>query len=215
MYLQEKEIIHILRNRDSLLQDISQKRRNIYKDLEYISDEIIWILSMRGHPMEAQMLHRKNDQPQGLDRVREMQEKKEKEYRQELYIHLEALQEERERIQRVWFCYQALPLEQYHVLQKLYVSKRLWVEVEREMGLNHRLMVKTRRDAINNIVMLFESNHTNHEIIEFKFYNQKPEKIREWIKSTVPWQAVMAMESQDVQIKNHDGNARISQTKPK
>lgn len=186
MDLQEAEILNILKNKNELLQSNSERRRDAYTALEYTSEEITKAISLHGRLLGSQEAY-SGKRPHSLAELLEVQKKKEREYQRELFLLLEALDRERERIQRVWLCYQALPLQQYNALKGLYIDKKLWNEIEDEMGLNHRLFVEIRKSAVKNIQKMYISSYTNTNIIEIKYRNRE-EKTKRSKKEEFPGQ---------------------------
>lgn len=205
LYLEESEILNILKYKSDLLRINAAKKREAYQSLEHASDEITKAIALRGRAAGENGLY-KSESPKDLAELLEREKKREKEYRKEMTCLIESLEREKERIQRVWICYQALPLQQYAVLEGIYIHGKLWTEIEQEQGLNHRLLVDIRKKAIENIRKLYASSYTNVNIIQMKYYNKRSEQKKK-TRGQIPGQ--LSLDLQPAGWKEEEENENI------
>ena len=76
---------------------------------------------------------------------------RQKKFQKELIDLMFEVEKEREEIHRVWLCFQMLPKKEYEILQKLYVEKHPYKEVELDSGISHRAFERNRKHAIELI----------------------------------------------------------------
>ena len=77
------------------------------------------------------------------------------------------VEKEREEIHRVWLCFQMLPKKEYEILQKLYVEKHPYKEVELDSGISHRAFERNRKHAIELIQNAYESKWKKEKLLVY------------------------------------------------
>lgn len=163
--LSEKKVIEIIKNQSQMQTNVRKKIIGIYKEMEKAEVESIETVTF--HSALGKLGICKN-QSMDLLKVLEKQKVKERNYNQELQIRLDELQGELYMIQRVWTCYQSLPIAEYEILFELYETNKPWKAVEAEMKINHRTLVRKRKNAIERILQWSRSTMTNAEIIQVR-----------------------------------------------
>lgn len=82
-----------------------------------------------------------------------------------------------ENLHRLYLCSQAIAGDGYEIITRIYVQNEKYKTVEMESGLSHRVFEQKRQQAIRDIQKLYESELTNHQIIELqKKHNHNTKK---------------------------------------
>ena len=89
----------------------------------------------------------------------------------ELTAEILILTADAEGVHRLYLCLQSLTGEGYNIIYRLYVKGDLYRQVEEEMGLNHRIFEEKRKQAIEEIQRLYESDLTNAQIVRMRRNN--------------------------------------------
>lgn len=163
--ISDDQIKYILGRRQMLLKQLRRRMENFYKDMDTAGDLIrsASMGSASGEKIGGSSSH-STDLSDVLSRYRHLIREQEVEMR----VGLLRLVEEQERINRVWVCYQALPVEEYEVVTELYVKRKLYKTAEDESGMNHRQFEKIRKKALNRIRALSMGSYSNVEIMSMK-----------------------------------------------
>ena len=163
--LSEKKVIEIIKKRSQMQTNVRKKIIGIYKEMETAEVESIETVTFHSSLGKLNIC---GNQSTDLLKVLERQKATERNYNQELQIRLEELQGELYMIQRVWTCYQSLPVAEYEILFELYEKDKPWKAVEAELKINHKTLVRKRKNAIERILKWSCSTMTNAEIIQEK-----------------------------------------------
>ena len=102
----------------------------------------------------------------------------------ELTAEILILTADAEGVHRLYLCFQSLTGEGYNIIYRLYEKG------EEEMGLNHRIFEEKRKQAIEEIQRLYESDLTNAQIVRMRRNNitnerKKKEKKDEYEQITL------------------------------
>ena len=92
---------------------------------------------------------------------------RQKKFQKELIDLMFEVEKEREEIHRVWLCFQMLPKKEYEILQKLYVEKHPYKEVELDSGISHRAFERNRKHAIELIQNAYESKWKKEKLLVY------------------------------------------------
>lgn len=79
---------------------------------------------------------------------------------QVLVSEMHTLIREEEALQRIYYCFFALPDKNREVLEELYVRKKLWKEVEADLKLSHTVVSGQRLEGMRMIKSLYDSDLT-------------------------------------------------------
>lgn len=153
----EKEIKHILRNREMLLLSIHQKMVAIEKDIEK-TDDMIVSMSLPTNTM--------SEMPRGSAKQKDLGDvyrnyKKILKQRNEDYkaMYWELILQE-QLIEQVWDAYMRLEEPYYSIINQMYVQSMLYAAVERESGWSRQVFEKKRKKGMELIL-----NRINHKEI--------------------------------------------------
>lgn len=159
----------------------NQKRiLELYAEMEK-EDDLEQIISLKSFQYsEGTRQKEMNDLSDVLEKVKKMQREKTLDIRAEF----QTLIEENERINRLMICYRALSTINFvghEIVRKMYLEAMTYEAVEMESGLSHKTFETKRKQAMNTIKMLFESDYTNNQILtKIKYMNirvaMKPRK---------------------------------------
>lgn len=162
--LDESAIIEILKNREDLCR---QKRERIYQLQNDMKNSELFIITAsfprRSNEISIATGSYANDLSDVLIDI----------YKQEREMFMIMLEEYKaaaklmEKINRVWICFQALPYDTFNILNRLYVKNELWSALEQDM--NHRTIVRRRREGLQEILALYNSNYQTREIAAMRF----------------------------------------------
>lgn len=163
--LTEDEIKYILFCSQDILKDNENRVLKLYETLDDVN-EMIRSISLSSPSVGS--IGGKKGIANDLTNVILKYEESLKNSNIEVRAGLLKLAEERETVNRVQVCYNALPVEEYQILSELYEKGLLYREVEENSGMNHRKFEKVRKRGLARIKELYESNLTNIEIIQLK-----------------------------------------------
>lgn len=161
----EDEIKYILFNSYKILKDNENRAIKLYETLDDVN-EIIRSVSLSSPSVGS--ISGKKGTANDLTSTFLKYEESLKSSNIEVRAGLLKLAEERETVNRIQVCYNALPVEEYKILSGLYEKRLLYKEVEENSGMNHRQFEKVRKRGLERIRELYESNLTNIEIIQLK-----------------------------------------------
>lgn len=162
--LTENEIKYILFNSHEILKDNENRALKLYQTIDNVN-EIIRSVSL-STPTVGSI--KKEGVVNDLTNVLLRYEESLKNSNIEVRAGLLKLAEERETVNRLLVCYNALPVEEHKILSELYEKRLLYKEVEENSGMNHRQFEKVRKRGLERIQELYESNLTNIKIIQLK-----------------------------------------------
>ena len=106
-------------------------------------------------------------QKQQFDIILAADRERQKKFQKELIDLMFEVEKEREEIHRVWLCFQMLPKKEYEILQKLYVEKHPYKEVELDSGISHRAFERNRKHAIELIQNAYESKWKKENLLVY------------------------------------------------
>lgn len=91
-----------------------------------------------------------------------------KDYYKELTMRYGTIMEQMAEIKRVWIVYDTLlPLER-EIIKRLYIDNEKWETVEKELGINHRILVKKVSDVWETIRNKYMSSESDMELARQK-----------------------------------------------
>lgn len=150
----EKEIKRILRNKDTEINSIHNKLYTVKKDLFQqreiieticLSSPISGIAGPKGTHKDLSDVYEKYQETLGRRRM---------DYKS-IFRYLERKEED---INRVWQAYLCLEDPYYRILTELYVNNRLYADVEQSSGMSHRIFEQNRKQGIQQIKDLYQSD---------------------------------------------------------
>ena len=97
-------------------------------------------------------------------------------YIEELYLSIEHQQLVEDAVRRVWICYESLDFEAKDILKRLHIDNAKWDYVPLEFNISKGTLVKRRNAALAHIMMLYESNYSNADIIHLSSLGQKKQQ---------------------------------------
>lgn len=151
----------VLGSRKNLQEEIHEKMLSLYEELND-ADERIRSASLP----EMGDFYGKSSKHRDLMDVLLKEENIYRQQEQEIREIMWKLTEDLESINRIWVCYQMLGNPAYEILRQMYVEKKLYSTVEKNMGINHRIFEETRKAAVGQILKLYNSPLSNRDIIK-------------------------------------------------
>lgn len=179
--LDESVIIEILKNKEEICR---QKRERLHQLRNDMADNELSIITASFPGRSNEISTVSGGYVSDLSDVLIDMYKQEREMFMIMLEEYKAISNLLEKINRVWICFQALPYDTFDVLNRLYVRRELWSALEQDM--NHRTVVKRRREGLQKILTLYHCSYQTREIAAMRFI-RKGEKDNENIydKSTV------------------------------
>lgn len=151
----------VLGSRKNLQEDIHKKMLSLYEELND-ADERIRSASLPETGNFYGKSNRHRDLMDVLMKEKNIYRQQEQEIREIMW----KLTEDLESMNRIWICYQMLGSPAHEIIREIYVEKKLYSMVEKNMGMNHRIFEETRKAAMEQILKLYHSPLCNKDIIK-------------------------------------------------
>ena len=187
MKVDSEKIKEVLRHHNELTQQLHYQIIDIQKKIEEVKKQSIEVAAYPHIDFSARGKGGvKKDLADVYLKYQKMIRNREKELTAEILI----LTADAEGIHRLYLCFRSLTGEGYNIIYRLYVKGDLYRQVEEEMGLNHRIFEEKRKQAIEEIQRLYESDLTNAQIVRMRRNNitnerKKKEKKDEYEQITL------------------------------
>lgn len=180
----EKRIKEILGKKNEMICKIVSQRTMALNEIKN-KDAILEAVAYQ--PINITNSTSKSNNHKDLYDVLERQEKIMKESNIVYLEMLNSLMEEEEEINRIWICFNQLPLEQYEILYRLYVLGQKYEFCKSILEIDHRTFIDRRQCGMRNILSLYGSEYSDREIVQNK-YNivfMKDKDKRKYQKKTI------------------------------
>lgn len=162
MKVDSEKIKEVLRHHKELTQQLHYQIIDIQKKIEEVKKQSIEVAAYPHIDFSARGKGGvKKDLADVYLKYQKMVRNREKE------LTAEILTADAEGVHRLYLCFQSLTGEGYNI----YVKGDLYRQVEEEMGLNHRIFEEKRKQAIEEIQRLYESDLTNAQIVRMRRNN--------------------------------------------
>lgn len=182
----EKRIKEILGKKNEMLCKIISQRTMALNEIKN-KDSILEAVAYQ--PVNIANFTNKSNNHKDLYDVLERQEKLMKESNIVYLEMLNSLMEEEEEINRIWICFNQLPLEQYEILYRLYVLGQKYEFCKSILEIDHRTFIDRRQCGMRNMLALYESEYSDREIVQNKYSNNiifmKDKDKRKYQKRTI------------------------------
>lgn len=68
-------------------------------------------------------------------------------------------------LNRIFYCVQVLPEQEFTIIKALYIDQQLYRSVEKEMEMNHRAFEKKRKNGLQQLKKLYVSDMSDEQLI--------------------------------------------------
>ena len=133
--LDQSDIIKVLKEHNSLLEDCSVKKKVYLQEIEKLTQEIKELDDIRFHTTEA-------------NEIRKQETNLREKYKESLSI----LCKKESIVNHIWFHYLQLPYDKKNILEKLYVEKLGWKTICEKEAITKVKVSAYRNEGLNQII---------------------------------------------------------------
>lgn len=156
----------LLKEKNRKLESIQNKMEMLYKEMknqDRRSDSLLQAVALPAKPTGG--MPRGSGHSDNMDVLLRYYRQK-KEHGAEIRMQMWRLSEEEEEIRRLWNCFLILQEPYFGILCNLYVKKELYAVAQAAYGYSHRIFENKRKEGLEILAELFNSEYTSLELIE-------------------------------------------------